>query len=211
MNKVVSILLVIVVALGAWWGIHWLRERSAARATTIEFAAMGSVDSQLLEEVARKTADIFGASYRIGDQIPIPQSAYDPSRQQYYALAMVGAVPSASEPGAPHRLAVTEVDIYAPEVRFYFGYWDMQGKRAVVSLARLRPEAYQGGSPNHDLLVRRAVAEAVHQLAHTYGIQHCAVPGCVMTPSISLADTDAKDGHFCEQCQPKVEQIMAGQ
>jgi archaemetzincin len=50
----------------------------------------------------------------------------------------------------------------------------------------------------------RTIKEAVHELGHTFGLEHCENARCVMHFSNSLADTDWKQAKFCSQCRPKL-------
>jgi predicted Zn-dependent protease len=55
-------------------------------------------------------------------------------------------VPGAASDGILGQEAeVANADLYAPGMNFVFGLADSDGRRAVISLARLRPEFY--GSP----------------------------------------------------------------
>lgn len=57
--------------------------------------------------------------------------------------------------------------------------------------------AYNASTPDRDRFVHRAVTEAVHELGHTYGLNHCDDPHCVMWFSNTLAETDRKGTEFC--------------
>lgn len=46
----------------------------------------------------------------------------------------------------------------------------------------------------------RLIKEAVHELGHTLGLEHCADPCCVMHFSNRLADTDLKGDAYCTRC-----------
>jgi archaemetzincin len=47
----------------------------------------------------------------------------------------------------------------------------------------------------------RALKEAMHELGHTFGLGHCADPGCVMWFSNTLAETDRKGAAYCARCE----------
>ncbi|HEX5724382.1 MAG TPA: matrixin family metalloprotease [Longimicrobiaceae bacterium] len=90
-------------------------------------------------------------------------------------------------------LAVTGAELCAPGHPSVFGEATVAGCCAVVSTARLGA----GTATLH----RRLLTEAVHELGHVAGLEHCAATTCVMYPSLDIADTDRKGSHFCKRCR----------
>jgi len=57
---------------------------------------------------------------------------------------------------------------------------------------------------DESLFHQRIVKEAVHELGHAFGLNHCNNPICVMYFSNSLPDTDIKQYSFCDVCRTKI-------
>jgi len=94
---------------------------------------------------------------------------------------------------------VTEVDLFIPILTFVFGEAQLGDTGALVSTHRLRPEFY--GMPNDPELLRvRLLKEALHELGHTLGLQHCPDYLCVMSASHSVERIDLKRAGFCKAC-----------
>jgi len=114
-------------------------------------------------------------------------------------LAELPSLPSSGD----RVLGVVDVDIFAPGLNFVFGQADISGKRALISLQRLRQEFY-GLPRDESVFGERVLKEAVHEVGHTYGLRHCPDPTCVMHFSNSLPDTDLKGCNLCLICQEKI-------
>jgi len=161
------------------------------------------VDSQILETIREGLEKAFACSVEIKAQIEDISFAYDPTRKQYMALALVGVLLRDKMESGSKSLGVVDVDLYSPGLNFVFGQADTEAGVAIVSLYRLRQERYSL-PPDEKLFKDRAVKEAVHELGHTYSLSHCPNPRCVMHFSNSLADTDTKGVAFCAKCQKKL-------
>jgi archaemetzincin len=163
---------------------------------------LGRIDADLLQHVQQRISTTFRRSVLQGRARPVPASAYEPSRKQYLATALVGWLQHHTEDLDHERmLGVIDQDLYVPELNFVFGV--ARDRVAVMSLTRLRQEFY--GLPADRLLFQqRAVTEALHELGHTYGLPHCTNPRCVMRFSNTLEDTDKKGTVFCATCRRKL-------
>jgi archaemetzincin len=169
----------------------------------IVLVPIGNADKAFLEALMRHLEEVFGQRMEIGDSIAPPQESWNRRRGQYLAPLLLAKLPSLPHLG-DRVLGVVDVDIFAPGLNFVFGETDITGRRALISLQRLRQEFY--GLPRDENLFReRALKEAVHELGHTYGLKHCPNPTCVMHFSNSLHDTDFKGWNFCPICQRKID------
>jgi len=146
------------------------------------------------------------------DSLPIPRIAYNASRRQYLSSVFLRNIIDYAKIKRGREefnkiLGVTDVDLYAPSLNFIFGEAQFLGEAAIISLYRLRPEFY-GDQPNRNLLSERAIKEAVHEIGHTLGLNHCSNPSCVMHFSLHIGMTDRKRKEFCEMCHLKIEEML---
>jgi archaemetzincin len=142
-----------------------------------------------------------GVVCTVGRSVPLPQSSYDRTRNQYLANAFLAlaarALPRLADPRG-RVLAVTEVDLYANGLNFVLGMAESPSRTAVISLYRL------GLGADQETGRMRALKEAVHEVGHTLGLAHCPDAGCVMHFSNTLIDTDRKSHRLCAICERKL-------
>jgi archaemetzincin len=97
-------------------------------------------------------------------------------------------------------LAICDFDAYSGSLNFVLGEAYIDGSISAIYLQRLRQKFY-GLKPDDSLFYKRIVKEAVHELGHAFGLNHCKNIRCVMHFSNSLSDTDIKTSHFCNVCK----------
>ena len=153
----------------------------------------GSVDPQVLDYLQREVP-LF-ESIQIVGQGPVPKDSVDKQHLQFRASGFFDAC---ADVDSDRVLAVTDVDLFEDGLSFVFGFAEKPGRVAVISTARLR-------TADDDRFLERALKEAVHELGHTFGLDHDeGRPGCVMKFSRTLADTDRKSREFCPTCQREI-------
>jgi len=103
---------------------------------------------------------------------------------------------------ATRILGILDIDTYSDGFDFVFGEAFYRGRVAAVYLPRLMQEFY-GIKPNTSLFYQRLVKEAIHELGHVFGFDHCKNSQCVMYFSTSLLDVDSKGRSFCNSCRKK--------
>ncbi len=165
------------------------------------------IDNELLGVACDAIEARFDAICLFEEPLAAPESAYDPARNQYRSDVLLGFLRLLTPIGVEKLIALTELDIYVPGLNFVFGQAVLGGRDALVSVARLRPEFY-GQPPDLQLFHARIRKEVVHELGHTYGLEHCPNPQCVMSFSNSILDVDRKSSRFCTVCEHKLRQLM---
>lgn len=162
----------------------------------------GDTGHAIIAELKACLVKAFGCPIGINDPIAVPQEAFNPDRKQYLSDILLDKLRA-----LPHingkLLGVTEVDLFTEGLNFVFGQADSAAGVAIISLCLLRQEHY-GLPADTQLLIDRALKEAVHELGHTFGMGHCPDGTCVMHFSNSLFDTDYKKNYFCNNCRPKL-------
>jgi archaemetzincin len=174
----------------------------------IGILAIGQIENFSFERLQENLTMIFPKTVftLIPKAMQIPSGSFDDEKQQYRSDIILNKIRSTMPENKEldRVLGATDVDLYLPPLNFVFGQADVSGKSALISLYRLREEFYKR-SAKPELLLERSTKEAVHEIGHTLGLQHCSNHFCVMYFSNSIFDTDRKQSLFCGKCFEKVE------
>ncbi len=168
----------------------------------IALRPFGDIDSTALETLKAGLYRTFGCPVLIDVSIPVPVEAFTTDRNQYLSDIFLNQLRKFRH-NNNRVLGITEVDLYTDGLNFVFGQADCASGTAVISLHLLHQEHY-GLPEDTELFLARCLKEAVHELGHTFGMEHCQDGCCVMHFSNSLLDTDVKKAFFCPRCQPKL-------
>jgi archaemetzincin len=173
----------------------------------IHLIPVGHIEKSILEPLAKQLEKAFGCAVEIHKGVDVPQETYNERRRQYSSSLILQRIRSFIEVEKQEKvLAIADVDLYVERLNFVFGEAELGGQFAIISLARLR-QSFFGLPENEVLFLKRTEKEAVHELGHVYGLQHCPDPSCVMYFSNSLMDTDRKRASFCARCRQILEKI----
>lgn len=158
--------------------------------------------SRLLERLSRDLDGSLGIATRIRKPSFDPENSFDSPRGQYNSTILLRLLLQEGSQ-ATRILGITSVDLFIPILTFVFGEAQLDGQAAVVSIHRLRPEAY-GLRPDENLVAERLTKESIHELGHTFGLVHCPDPGCVMHASTYVEEIDVKTAAYCTSCLQRV-------
>jgi len=165
----------------------------------ISLVPVGRVESGHLEWLAEGLASRLPVACWIRPDRLSGEFAYNPARGQYHSTEILKRLLQDPPAESWRILGVTDVDLFIPILTFVFGEAQLGDTGALVSTHRLRPEFY--GMPNDPELLRvRLLKEALHELGHTLGLQHCPDYLCVMSASHSVERIDLKRAGFCRTC-----------
>ncbi len=162
----------------------------------IAFEPLGTTG---LERLADALQEALGLKPALPGSLPVPGASLDRRRAQYRSRGLLAALASwrSSRGEAGLVLGVTDRDIFIPGLSFIFGEADRENGVAVVSTARLAAEGEEEGQLEEERLLK----EAVHELGHLQGLDHCRDSACIMFYSNSIGHTDAKGPGFCSSCE----------
>ncbi len=179
------------------------------RKPIIEIVPVGSISTTILQKLPQTIEEKFpGREVKIATQgLEHPDYAYSPKRKQYQAGPIIEAL-SRYNAQVERVLGIVDLDLFTPGLNFIFGQAQIGGPAAIIALARLHAE-FWGQHANPQLFQERTIKEAIHELGHTYGLEHCTHPTCVMYFSNMLEETDRKSEQFCAKQYAQLSRELA--
>ncbi|MBU5574875.1 MAG: archaemetzincin family Zn-dependent metalloprotease [Candidatus Aenigmatarchaeota archaeon] len=173
----------------------------------IRIIPIGNIPRKILEALSTELSEILNSRVKILDSVKVPHDAYNHWRKQYDAKKIIQNLSELSQTKFIDKsmplLYVIDEDIYFSGLNFIFGLEDPIQGACIISITRLRNEFYDL-KPNLSILIERSVKEAIHELGHFMGLEHCSHPFCVMCFSPSVGDIDRKQKDFCRDCKYKL-------
>jgi len=170
----------------------------------VHLLPVGKAAASLLEELRAAIPRRLPVRCEILPLTLEPAPSYHAERQQFHSSEILQRMQGLVRPKDWRLLAVAEVDLYIPILKYVFGEAEMGGPCAVVSTFRLRQEFY-GLDPDDSVLRERLRKESIHELGHTLNLRHCQDYQCAMASSHSVEWIDLRENRLCGACRYELE------
>lgn len=168
------------------------------RPPSVELVPVGHVPETLLRMLGDDLRASAGMQCSMGEAMALAGEWRDAESHLYRSGDIMQALIASHGAGARSwKLAIADAGLCAGDVGPVFGEAAVDGCCAVIGLLPLR----HGSGADADVLRGRLLTEALHELGHLDGADHCGRESCVMYPSLHIADTDRKAAGFCDDCR----------
>lgn len=166
---------------------------------SIAILPFSDVDSSLIKELKAGLQNQLTVEVAVLDNTPLPAFAFYKPRQRYIADSLLIFVRQANKNKFEKIIAVTTKDISTRkgdvENWGILGLGTCPGQACVISTFRAGKNKV-----SHSIFLRRMTTLALHELGHTYGLEHCPVAICLMKDAEGKMNLD--DGNsYCEKCR----------
>ncbi len=145
----------------------------------------------------------YNVELTVQNAAPMPQRAYYRPRSRYRAEILLEELEKAAPAGADRVLGLTNVDISTSKPPYddwgILGLASLGGRVCVLSSFRCKRKSK---SPTHAL--ERLAKTAVHELGHTFGLEHCPNQGCIMEDGQGSVLTTDHERDLCPDCRAKL-------
>lgn len=189
-----ALLLPLVPALTALLGE---RTAHASALPLVELQPLGTTPGESdIGAVADAIRAFFAVEIALQAPLPLPKKAYFPAAHRYRAERLLDFLAAGVAPGAKVSLGLTTVDISTTKGRYpdwgILGLATLDGRSAVLSSFRCHR-----GARNLAHARERFAKTAVHELGHSFGLEHCPTRGCLMHDGEGTVRTTDGEADFC--------------
>jgi predicted Zn-dependent protease len=191
--------------------------------TSFHLAAVpvGRVHVEELEQALHRAAKVLRRPFELREALPVPRGTEDVARAQHRAAALLerlgaevlklrpGRLVGASDPEAKTPLDpcgfvfVTDVDLFTAKSDGVVAALLAARRCAIVSVRRLR-EAFYRRRADPERQCARLTKELLRMAGRLRGLPECANADCLLAPSRSPLDIDAKEERFCRACEQRL-------
>ena len=164
---------------------------------------LSEIDTHLIRSLQSSLESTFNSIVKVRNKVGSLEHAYDSARKQYISPRLLSRLNRMKRSSGDKILGIVNVDLYSPEYEFVYGEADVNSGVATLSTHRLISK-----NPNNHSDIRlfeeRIIREAIHEVGHLYGLDHCRNPQCVMRTCTCLAEVDEAGNALCDECGNKL-------
>jgi archaemetzincin len=174
----------------------------AADPPEVTIQPLGPGSAALAAYAERALAAFYTVRVRVAPQAALPSTAYYPKRGRYRAEKLLTHLDE-THGGAFRVMGLTATDISTTKGDIpdwgVLGLASMDGRACVLSAFRCRRSAR-----NQAHAIERLGKTAVHELGHTFGLEHCPNIGCLMEDGKGTVLTTDRETDLCVECRKKL-------
>jgi len=179
----------------------------AARTPLILLQPLGSaLEPAHLSAVSRAISSFYSVTLRVAEPLGLPKSAFYPKRSRYRAERLLDFLVAQAATDARITLGLTAVDISTTKGSRQdwgiLGLATLDGRSAVLSSFRC-----QRGATSADHARARLAKTAVHELGHSFGLDHCPTRGCIMHDGEGSVYTTDGERDLCSETRARLTAI----
>ncbi len=176
----------------------------SAEPSVIEILPLGGAPGEAeVRAVIAAIQAFFTVPVEVREPWPLPKPAYYPARGRYRAERLLEFLAEHATERAHVALGLTTVDISTTKGRIadwgILGLATLDGRSAVLSSFRC-----QRGARDASHARERFAKTAVHELGHSFGLPHCATPGCLMHDGEGSVLTSDREADFCDATRARL-------
>jgi archaemetzincin len=183
------------------FGERRARAEEARRVVLVPLGAVSALETQVVEAALRA---FYAVEVRVAPRVSLPRSAYYAQRGRYRAERLLTELEKQADESAFRILGLASVDISTTKGDVadwgILGLATIDGRVGVLSSFRCRRKA-QGPQQ----VAHRLGKTAVHELGHTFGLEHCPNVGCVMEDGKGSVLTSDREYDLCDSCRARLE------
>lgn len=156
-----------------------------------------------LEAVSSALTAFYAVRVETRAPLGLPERAYYPVRKRYRAEKLLDYLVEQGSAEARVILGLTSVDISTTKPPHedwgILGLATIDGGSAVLSSFRCRR-----GAKNAAHVRARFAKTAVHELGHSFGLEHCVTPGCIMHDGEGSVQTTDTEHDLCPDTRARL-------
>ncbi len=174
----------------------------AAGTRSVVVQPLGPGSTTPAASVGGSLSALYDVDVRVAKVEPLPAAALYPARGRYRAEKLLERLTALHE-SAFRVLGVTASDISTTKGNVFdwgvLGLASLDGRACVLSSFRCRRSARDSRHA-----AERLGKTAVHELGHTFGLEHCPTRGCLMHDGEGTVLTTDAERDLCSTCRGKL-------